>query len=273
MDPIIGGSLISAGAGALSSLVGGLFGEHYSNKQFEFNKELAYLTQHDIPQQNFLETPGNQREGLNRAGFNPALAGMNQMQASGGSASVGMQSAPNSNFDPSSMIQALSNAKLADAQARNLDADTQGKQNENVITGDEQVQEWRKQMYQFEANLKAHSAGLTESQKESANILLKQLQKADAQGINAYVNTFKEIQSRINLNNQKTLTEKHITEIQKAAAEIAKKYGILPNDDGFKSFMHLVLSGNAGKIIEAIAKAFKDALSSGISSIGGMLGL
>lgn len=272
MDPIVGGALIGLAGSAIGSTISGIFGSDYQKQSFEQNKALMYLSQ-DLGQQNLRLSPGNQRIGLNQAGFNPALANMSAMQGQAPSGSVGMQSAPNINPDFASNINAVSQAKLANSQSRLFDAQAQNLENENKITGDEQVQEWRKQMFQFEANLKAHSAGLTESQKESANILLKQLQKADAQGINAYVNAFKEIQSRINLNNQKTLTEKQITEIQKAAAEIAKNYGILPNDDGFKSFMHLVLSGNGGKIIEAIAKAFKDAISSGISSIGGMLGL
>lgn len=148
MDPL---SLALGGASAVGNVVSSLFTNAANKRENKRNRWFAHqeaeINRNWQAEQAQIErdynSPANQKKMMQEAGFNPALmfgdvAGV--AQSSNASASGSQASAPSSlpshapSFDPASvasLTSAFADKKLKDAQARNLDADTVGKEIEN----------------------------------------------------------------------------------------------------------------------------------------------
>ena len=143
MDPLVAGALISGGFG----LVGGLISHGDVKEQYKYNKKLQdNAFAHNVEMwnmQNAYNTPSSQMERLQAAGLNPNL-----VYGNGGATNTASDypkyqagEAPQvANIRHASRQLALQgfqtalNAKLQEAQASNLDADTELKDTQKQLT-------------------------------------------------------------------------------------------------------------------------------------------
>lgn len=271
--------------GLASSLGGALISNSMANENAQRQDERTRALQ----EWQAKNIPAMQVQGLRNAGLNPAFQDGAMTPNATGSAPSG----PTVDFGTA--ISALSQASLANAQANLIEkttpANVRKAENEADITGaeanvvtDELVVSWRKQMYQFQANLLAHQSGLTEAEKDREKILLNQLQHADAKGINQFLLSYQKVKAEISNIKASTKNTNEATQnliiknrIDKIGAKIAEEMNILPTDDGLKSMLHMMSSPNGAKIVERLAKNFYDMMeasaSYGLNKIKGYLGI
>lgn len=136
MDPVVAGSLISAGAGLLSGAVGASSSVRATKKAIKASKEMQAnqqefaLRMFDL--NNEYNLPVNQFQRLSDAGINPYFA---LGDIGGSSVPVSPGSSPSAPVDESGQIlsnsfdrvaQQLGNVAMAQAQVKNLDSQTAG---------------------------------------------------------------------------------------------------------------------------------------------------
>lgn len=172
--------------------------------------------------------------------------------------------------DASSAILALANARKANADAKLVEetADDQKRKAKGDANRAEAEGDIRKidavyhpERLVVELNKLASDAQLSGYQADNLRIVNDWLPKLKEKELDSLAATINEIK-------QRTANFKELTAINKVAAEIAEKYGILPTDDGFKALIHLIASDKAGKVITQLLKALKDA---GASAFHGLL--
>lgn len=147
------GTIIGAGVGLASSIASGLFGSHNTKVANEMSlnnaKEMAKVN--DLYQRNIIrDSPLLQKQGLEAAGLSPALVD----NISSVTSSDAVQQAPSAKAAPvpqmpsasdvASLFNADSQRIIAEAQARNLDADTAGKEIDNQTKGERNIAELKK---------------------------------------------------------------------------------------------------------------------------------
>lgn len=225
-----------------------------------------------------LNSPKNQVKRLREAGLSPWIMNGQSTNASTPSANPTDLAGAGANS-----VTARANAKLTEAQAHKTEQET-----------DQQAMMFNYLLDQARWNARnaQHTSGISEAEhaKKQVEVLYypqfweETMHKLSADATYSdYVTQMKKVENdmfpqfqRIGLNNAQEMLNKLVQEVRKTkneadqsevASKIAKEYGILPNDDGFKALLHVLLTGKGDVVIKQLATA----LGESAKQAGGMV--
>lgn len=277
-----------------------LIGAHSAKKTNDANVQMTRETneanaklakeQNDWNEQMYLkyDSPEARKNQLLQAGYNPLVEfGGANLQ----SADMANQQAPQR--DPSSEANAWTNvgnsvnnviSNLA-TEAQIQELRTRIKQSEQEMRFAETLFPYEKDLRDYESQIRKYQLNEKEYDFSDPDNVPEEIKKTNAyrtvvarrEELEERVRTIKQAYAfaeKMNPHRLRQLTEEiknlgYHNDIDKASADLARKYGIAPNDDGFLGLIKIGLRDPQAysKIVDGLLKAVKTTLSNAISHI------
>lgn len=232
----LGGAALGMG----SSLINNALGRSNAREAAEYN------------------SPKNQVSRLREAGLSPWL--INGASSNMTPATVNPTDLAGS---ASNVANAKTSAKVADAQVRKTNQETEqskdmfqflldmARSNARKSSADADIADAHASTEPMRIQIQMH--------KEQFDALKSEYDASTAKAMSEVTTALKDVNIETAQKSLEELKEKikglkSDNEIKEVASDIAKKYGILPTDDGFKALMHLVLSEKGDELLAKLAQ-------------------